>query len=218
VNTQREYDALNAYLKLLQNKGYSEAKLIQRQYLIQRLIPLIVELPQDGNSYRGAVDQLFNTLDQAEWAICIPVIRDYYSFWIKDIKAIAGMNQDKAFEADANAWKPDTSNLAELWASLDKVILTHVETQPLQTYESALRRRGADDCFINMCTKLVKFLLLGLRQAQHKQPNAYRKIIDANLSLFSNDESYHAYLNVGREFYYFWRGDGNGMLQIAMAA
>jgi hypothetical protein len=218
VNTQREYDALNAYLKLLQHKGYSEAKLIQRQYLIQRLIPFIEEIPQDGSCYRGAVDQLFNTLDQAEWAICIPVIRDYYSFWIKDIKAIAGMNQDKAFEADAKAWRPETRNLAELWDSLDEVTLTHVESKPLETYESALRRRGVDDYFIDTRKKLVKFLLLGLRDAPHKQPNAYRKIIDANLTLFSNDESYHTFLNVGREFYYFWKGDRNAMMQIAVAA
>lgn len=218
MSTQREHEALKAYLKLLQQKGFPETKLIQRQYIILRLIPYIENIPQDGGHYRAAVDKLFNVLDQAEWAICIPVIRDYFSFWVKDIKAIAGMNQDKAFEANPKDWQPETRDLEALWASLDQATLTHTEERPLETYEQALRNRGADDFFINSRKKLVKLLLLRLRDVPHKQPNAYRKVIDANLPLFKSEEAHHTFLNVGREFYYFWKGDVNAAQQLAMAA
>jgi hypothetical protein len=216
--TTREQDALKAYLNLLERKGVPEVKLIQRQYIILRLVPFIEHIELDGLHYREAVDQLFKKLDPAEWAICIPVIRDYFSFWVKDIKAIAGMNQDHAFEADAKEWKPETRDLNALWASLDKATLTNMEVKPLETYENALRSRGADDLFIDTRRKLAKLLLLRLRDVPHKQPNAYRKVIDANLPLFTTDETHHAFLNVGREFYYFWKGDGNAMQQLAMAA
>ncbi len=137
---------------------------------------------------------------------------------MKDIKAIAGMNQDHAFEANPTQWQPETRDLKALWESLDKVTLTNVEAKPLETYESALRSRGADDLFIDTRRKLAKLLLLRLRDVPHKQPNAYRKVIDANLPLFTTDEAHHTFLNVGREFYYFWKGDGNAMNQLAMAA
>jgi hypothetical protein len=218
MSNQREHDALKAYLKLLEHKGFPEAKLIQRQYIILRLIPFIEHIPQDGTTYRAAVDKLFNVLDHAEWAICIPVIRDYFSFWVKDIKAIAGMNQDKAFEANPKEWKPETRDLKALWESLDKATLTHYEVKPLETYENALRNRGADDFFIDTRKKIVKLLLLRLRDVPHKQPNAYRKVIDANLPLFTSDETHHTFLNVGREFYYFWKGDQNAAQQLALAA
>jgi hypothetical protein len=214
----REQDALKAYLKLLEQKGVPEAKLIQRQYVILRLIPYIEHIPADGAHYREAVDQLFNKLDHAEWAICIPVIRDYFSFWVKDIKAIVGMNQDKAFEANAKEWRPETRDLKELWESLDKATLSNVETKPLQDYEKALRSRGADESFVNSHRKLAKLLLLRLRDVPHKQPNAYRKVVDANLPLFTTDETHHTFLNVGREFYYFWKGDHLTMQSVAMAA
>ncbi len=214
----REQDALKAYLKLLEQKGVPEAKLIQRQYVILRLIPYIEHIPADGTHYRAAVDQLFNKLDHAEWAICIPVIRDYFSFWVKDIKAIVGMNQDKAFEANPKEWRPETRNLKELWESLDRVTLSNVESKPLQDYEKSLRSRGADDLFIDTRRKLAKLLLLRLRDVPHKQPNAYRKVVDANLPLFTTDETHHTFLNVGREFYYFWKGDHQAMQPVAMAA
>lgn len=222
MNNQREQDALKAYLNLMERKGVSETQLIQRQFIVIRLMPYIEHIPSDGTSYRAAVDKLFKELDEAEWAICIPVIRDYYSFWVKDIKAIAGMNQDHEFDANHKEWRPETRNLKELWETLDKVTLTNVEMTPLATYEKALRNRGADDLFIDTRRKLAKLLLLRLRDVPHKQPNAYRKVIDANLPLFTMNETHHTFLNVGREFYYFWRGDYSmgqqAFNQVAMAA
>lgn len=222
MNNPREQDALKAYLNLMERKGVSETQLIQRQFIVIRLMPYIEHIPSDGTSYRAAVDKLFKELDEAEWAICIPVIRDYFSFWVKDIKAIAGMSQDHEFDANHKEWRPETRNLKELWETLDKVTLTNVEMTPLATYEKALRNRGADDLFIDTRRKLAKLLLLRLRDVPHKQPNAYRKVIDANLPLFTMNETHHTFLNVGREFYYFWRGDyGMGQQafnQVAMAA
>lgn len=222
MNNQREQDALKAYLNLMERKGVSETQLIQRQFILIRLMPYIENIPSDGASYRAAVDKLFKELDEAEWAICIPVIRDYFSFWVKDIKAIAGMNQDHEFDGTRQEWRPETRNLKELWESLDKVTLTNVEMTPLVTYEKALRNRGADDLFIDTRRKLAKLLLLRLRDVPHKQPNAYRKVIDANLPLFTMSETHHTFLNVGREFYYFWRGDYSmaqqASNQVALAA
>ncbi len=68
--TTREQDALKAYLNLLERKGVPEVKLIQRQYIILRLIPFIEHIELDGLHYREAVDQLFKNWILQNGAIC----------------------------------------------------------------------------------------------------------------------------------------------------
>ncbi len=207
MNINREHVALSAYLNLLERKGFSKELLRQREVVILKLIPYIEKIHSDGFAFRSAVDELFKKLDKSQWAVSLPIIRDYFLFWIDDIKAIVAMNQDKAFEATPTEWKPVETDLKQMWNSLDEVILTATEKQPLDTYESVLRNHGADDFFVATCKKLVKLLLLMLRGAPHKQPLAYRKAVDANLALFTSEEAYNIFLKVGREFYYFWKGD-----------
>jgi hypothetical protein len=203
----REQDAYEAYLKLLAQKGIAKEDLLERKFVLLRLMLYIENIPTDGQFYRKAVDKVLKRMSNEELSKAIPVIRDYYSFWIKDIKAIAAMNQDHEFDADGHQWHPDTSDLKSLWKSLDKLTLTETEAQPLETYEYLLRSRGADDEFVSTRKKLAKLLLLRLRDVPHKQPNAYRKVIDANLAIFNAKEMHHTFLNVAREFYGFWRGN-----------
>jgi len=219
MNINREHVALNAYLNLLERKGFSKELLRQREVTILKLIPHIEKIHSDGVAFRGAVDEMFKKLDRSQWAICLPVIRDYFLFWINDIKAIVAMNQDKAFEANPTGWEPKERDLQKMWDSLDQLALTKSEAQPLETYESVLRNHGADDSFVDTCKKLVKLLLLMLRSAPHKQPLAYRKAVDANLALFTSEEAYNIFLKVGREFYYFWKGDfaAANQAQLALA-
>jgi hypothetical protein len=207
MDNQREQDALKAYLTLCHSKGVPETTLVQREFIILRLMNYISHIPLEGKQYRAAVDKFFSNLDEAEWAICIPVIRGFYSFWVKDIKAIAAMNQDHEFEPEHKEWQPETKDLKNIWDSLDRTSLTMNEVMPLQQYEVSLREKGCDDLFVDTRKKLAKMLLLRLRDVPHKQPNAYRKVIDANLKLFTTSETHQTFLKVARDFYAFWRGD-----------
>lgn len=214
MNQSREHIALKAYLRLLESKGAPKERLRQREVIILNLIPFVERLPTDGFLFREAVDDFFVMQDKADWAIYIPVIRDYFSFWMNDIKAIAAMNTDRNYDADVKEWKPVETNLEQLWESLDHAMLSPTELKPLQTYEEALRSRGADDSFVGLRTRFAKLLLLRLREAPHKQPSAYRQVVDANLPLFTIDEAHHMFLKVGREFYYFWKGDASASNQV----
>ncbi|MDO9206015.1 hypothetical protein [Methylotenera sp.] len=219
MNNNREHIALNAYLNLLERNGICKSLIRQRELVILKLVPYLEEIQSDGFSFRNAVDELFKQLDKSQWSTSLPVIRDYFSFWNNDIKAIVAMNQDHAFGVNPTEWKPIDADLKQIWNSLDEITLTISESQPLESYERALRKNGADDFFVVACKKLVKLLLLLLRSAPHKQPVAYRKALDANLTLFSSAEAYKVSLKVGREFYYFWKGDSRApsLMQPALA-
>lgn len=209
MSGSREHVALSAYLNLLERKGFTKAELRQREVIILKLIPWIEKIHCDGNAFRDAVDQLFKSLDKSLWFSYLPVIREFFSFWIDDIKAIVAMNQDNAFGANLVKWKPVETELKDLWNSLDKHTLTHSEMQPLEEYEKVLRSNGVEEFVVTACKKLAKLLLILLRNAPHKQPVAYRHALDANLTLFSSNEAYKVTLKVGREFYYFWKSQVN---------
>jgi hypothetical protein len=209
MKINREHAALKAYLNLLERKGVSKVMLREREVIVLKLIPYLETVESDGNAFRNAVDQLFNKQEKSQCANFLPVLRDYFSFWINDIKAIVAMNQDNAFEAFSSTASPLNVDLIHMWRSLDEINLTALETQPLETYEDVLRSKGADDSFVAACKKLVKLLLLMLRSTPRKQPVAYRKVVDANLKLFTTEEAYNMFLKVGREFYYFWKDDLN---------
>jgi hypothetical protein len=219
MSSNREHVALSAYLNLLQRKGFSKAELRQREVIILKLIPWVEIIHCDGFAFREAVDQLFKNIDKSLWLSYLVVIREYFSFWIDDIKAIVAMNQDNTFGVNPVGWKPKEMELKELWNSLDAHNLTELEMQPLDNYENELRKNGVDDFFLNACKKLLKLLLILLRNSPHKQPVAYRQALDANLTLFTSDEANKVTLKAGREFYYFWKGDVNAssMVQPALA-
>jgi hypothetical protein len=215
MNINREHVALSAYLNLLERKGFSKEQLRQREVIVLKLFPYIEQINSDGLAFRSAVDEMFAKLDKSQWSTCLPVIRDYFLFWINDIKAIVAMNQDKAFDVTPVDWQPVEMDLTQMWNSLDEAALTASEAKPLETYESVLRNHGADDSFLETCKKIVKLILLMLRGAPHKQPMAYRKAVDANMAFFTAEEV-NIFLKVGREFYYFWKGDSNAPNQVQM--
>lgn len=221
MTMKREEDALKAYTTILSQKGVGAKALIQREFVVMRLMSFLEDIPADGQHYRTAVDAFVASIDTSEVAYVLPVIREYFSFWVKDIKAIAGMSQDRAFETEASAWEPTKHHLHAMWSALGQIPLVLSEQTLLNQFLNGLRSRGADKVFIESRGKLAKFLLLGLREVPHKQPNAYRKVVDAHLSLFSNALNdadvaadyvepvftQQAFLAVAREFYYVWKGD-----------
>lgn len=207
MTENREQEALSAYLKLLENKGATSATLKQREAFLLKLAPAVTGITNDGFHYREAVENLLDTIDKAEWPFCLSVAREYFPFWTKDIKAIAALNADAAFDSGPVQWQPLDCNLKTLWGMLDKEQFNVVETWPLKAYTLALRQEGAAQSFVDTRVKLVKLLLVRLRDAPDKNHKIYRIAVDATIPLFDLKETRRLFLSVVREFYYFWIGD-----------
>lgn len=216
MTENREQEALNAYLRLLQNKGANEASLEPRRRFLHRLIPMIVGKPSDGLVYRDAVEMLLEVTDKAEWPFYLPVAREYFPFWIKDIKAIAALNADAAFDPEPLKWQPLEANLRTLWDMLDKEQFGVTEKWPLKAYMHALRNEGASQSLVDTRVKLVKLLLVRLKDAPEKNHKIYRTAVDFSVPLFNMKDTRRLFLAVVREFYYFWIGDPDAADYILM--
>jgi len=203
----REEEAQKAYVKLLTGQGVSERVLVQREFIIIRVSAFLKDIPCDGSHYRHAVDRFIASIDPAEIPSILPVIREFFSFWVRDIKAIAAMSQAKVFNGSTPVAMVTQDELFKHWYDLDKTVMTLHETQVMDAFEQVTLVRGFEPAVFKERMRMAKCLLLSLRHISHKQSHSYRQMVDRNLPLFNALGSQHTFLSVCREFYYFWRGD-----------
>lgn len=203
----KDQDALDAYLCLLAGKGAGEQALQQRREVVSQLIPLLQTLPSSDNLYRDAVEAMMVETDKSVWPIFLNVVREYYHFWVNDIKMIAAMHAGDGFDIAPIAVVTEDSNLKALWARLDGENFGVSEKWTLKAYSAALRDEGADKSVVETRCKLVKLLLVHLRGLTEKNARSFRTAVNATLPLFDLRETRLLFLIVVREFYYFWIGD-----------
>lgn len=207
MEMSREEEAQKAYVKLLTGQGVSQRMLIQREFTIIRLSAFLKDIPCAGSEYRQAVDRFIASIDPAEIPMVLPVVREFFSFWVRDIKAIAAMSQAKVFNGNVPFATTTQDELFKHWYDLDKTMMSTSEKSILEAFLSASEHKGFDPAAFKERMRMAKYLLVSLRQVPYKQSHSYRQMVDRNLPLFNAIGTQHAFLSVSREFYYFWRGD-----------
>jgi hypothetical protein len=214
---QREQAALEAYLKLMRNKGATEENLAKRASFIRLMFPLLNGQPLDGAIYREAIDEAMSQRPREEWPFFLALSREYFYFWINDLKSIAALHSNGEYEVEPLSGVVHTDeSLKQAWKRLDTERFEVYETWPLQAYRAALREEGADKSVVETREKLVKLLLLDLRNVSEKNGRTYRVAVDSLLVIFKMPETRRLFLTVVREFYYFWIGDPEAASRIVL--
>lgn len=216
ANTDREFIALNAYLNLMSNKGAESANLDRRKEFLLRLIPLLAEQMQHPELFRKHVDRALLGTEKTHWPFLNNVALEYYRFWVNDIKAIAALHASGGYGVAPVVAPVPTEDLKTLWNRLDKEQFSVTEKWPLNAYAAALRHEGAEPGVVETRTRLVKLLLLRLREVDDRESDHYRVAAHALIPLFEMKDTRDMYLRVVREFYYFWIGDPDATKYIVM--
>jgi hypothetical protein len=207
MNMTREKEAVNAYLKLLQAKGATSSLLHRRSSFLDKLSLTLAGIRLDGNEYRIAVENIMEAVPSDDWHENLTAAREFYPFWVKDIKAIATLSLNSGFEITPTEWKPDLVSLKSLTGSLLTEKFDTCENWPLKAYTQALRQEGADLALVDTRVKLAKIILIRLRSAPEKNGTTYRTAVDLTLPLFTIKQNRRLFLVVVREFYQFWCGN-----------
>jgi hypothetical protein len=207
MNKTREKEAINAYLRLLQVKGAGSSLLHKRSSFLDKLSVSLAGLALDGNEYRLAVESIMDAAPSDDWHQCLTAAREFYPFWVKDIKTIATLSLNSGFEINPIEWKPNLVSLKSLTDSLVTEKFDTSENWPLKAYTQALRQEGADLALVDTRVKLAKIILIRLRSAPEKSGTAYRTAVDLTLPLFTIKQNRRLFLVVVREFYHFWSGN-----------
>lgn len=205
--TDREKEAANAYLTFLQNKGASSGMLYLRSKFLDTFILKLAEKPLNRKEFAHTLECMLENMPQDDKHHALMTAREFFPFWMGDIKAIAMFEEYYAFSASDNKWQPKQVTLHELTQALESTVLTDEESQPLNIYLQAIIRLGANRSVVQTRSKLVKMILLRLREAPVINHATYRIAVDLTLPLFEKAEIKKIYLSVVREFYYFWIND-----------
>ena len=207
MDLTRENEAINAYLKLLEVKGAEAGVLHKHALFLDKLSTYLVDKQLDGSDYREAIEDVMETMPADEWHTSLTTAREFYAFWVKDIKAIAAFNLHSGFDIQPVSWRPIPTSLQALWKSLEIEKFGTSENWPLKAYTQALRYEGAEQSLVDTRLSLAKIILIRLRDAPHKDHKSYRTAVDLTLPLFNIKQNRRLFLVVVREFYHFWTGN-----------
>ncbi len=214
---EREQKALDAYLKLIGSKGATAGNLERRRALLELALPALGGEPADGAAYRQIIDEVLLQVAREDWPFFLAVTREYYYFWMDDFKAIAALSTSGGFVMEAAAaYIHNEESFKQIWQRLDNEKFGVAEMWPLKAYRAALREGGAEKSVVDTREKLVKLLLIELRDVEEKSGKNYRAAVDALQPLFIMKETRQLFLAVVREFFYFWIGDPEASAHIVL--
>lgn len=204
---EREQQALEVYLKLLKSKGFGPNTFAPRVEFLNHLMPLLADKPRVGAEYRKVVETLMDSVTEEDWPESLVVAREYFPFWINDLKAVTLLSKAVTEDALPIDWKPIHVELSHLWNTVDQEKFGTAEAWALKAYTKALRNENAEQSLIDTRLKLVKILLVRIKDAPVKDNKAFRIAVDATLPLFELKKNRRLFLAVVREFFHFWSGN-----------
>ncbi|WP_374356971.1 hypothetical protein [Chitinimonas sp.] len=214
--------ALTAYLSLLKGKGAATSLLTRRKHILRHLLSTLEAQSDqfrhnDDAGYRHAVDSTITKFPDEQQFEIISAAREFYPFWIGDMKTIARLNAADALALD-HAPVDVRGSLIDMFERMDADPWSHTEQVCLVEYLKRLNSQSQPDAVVDIRERLLQLLLFVIRNAE-PTPTAYRAGVDAMLTLFAKEDARRLFVDVAREFFYFWNGFHQGQAeQIARAA
>ena len=203
----REQQALEVYIKLLTGKGFGPDTFVPRINFLNKFMPLLANKNLNGNGYRIAIEDLMDSVAEDDWPESLVIAREYYPFWLNDLKAVAQLNKNTIADTLPIDWQPKHVALSALWHTVDAEKFDTTDSWALKGYTKALRFENAEQTLIDTRLKLAKIMLVRLRDAPNKSNKVYRTTVDATLPLFEVKKNRRLFLVVVREFFHFWAGN-----------
>lgn len=200
----KDVEALNAYLHFLRSKGVVHTSLAQRVAFLNTLIAGLAAKPYDRVAYASALNGIMKKTRDHSWHFHMQIAREFYPFWMQDIKAIAVLSESYVVDKDAVTWSPLPTSLKALSAMLDQITFSELESMQLERYLNGMRQQSLTKDVIVVNLKLAKIILIRLRDAPQKNGALYRVAVDMTLPLFRLKNSRQQFLNVVREFFNYW--------------
>jgi|GEM_PF-2591056 len=194
-------EALDAYLRLIQRQGASTQVVSERRQLLERLTPLLVGLARNAQSFRRMVDRFIADCPVDDRVTALTCAREFYYFWLSDVKKLVEITARSGFT---------TRNVRlEMASSLD-ALLERMHLQgftdfppSLEIYLGKLFEDGMSDADIlerEMLLKAMLFLLAG----QPYRPDSFRIVVDAMLLHLNDRQNQKAFVQLAREYFYYW--------------
>jgi hypothetical protein len=222
LDTQQADTALTAYLSLLKSKGAATSLVTRRKHILRHVLSALdgqgIQFEHDDDAgYRHAVDFTITKFPDEQQVEIISAAREFYPFWIGDLKTIARLNAANALALE-HAQVDVRGSLVEMFERMDADPWSRAEQPCLVEYIKRLNSQNQSDAVVDIRDRLLQLLLYVIRHAD-PTPTTYRAGVDAMLTLFTKEDGRRLFVDLAREFFYFWNGFHHGEFdEIARAA
>jgi len=201
---QHEEKTVSAYIKFLQGKNVSADALAIRTKFIKKL-SIFLKGKSGRDEYGEALQTVLGIEHNIERNQQMNIAREYFPFWMDDIKLIAAMSESYGYDLSATKFKPMPKPLE--WTNIEVLNsekLDERESALLSQYLMGLQKQNLMKDAIDAKMKLVKVVLLRLRDIPIKNNLAYRMAVEVTLPLFNLEDLKQKFLQAVREFFYIW--------------
>ena len=204
ADKKREEDAVDAYVKFLHGKGIGKEVIAQRSKFLKKLT-IFLKGKSTKSEFGIALQTVLGFDNNSERHHLLNIAREFFPFWMSEIKLIAAMSESYGYDLSKINFKP----LPELlnWPTIDELAAGKFKTYELlllYRYKEIQQKQKVAENEIDAKLKLVKILLLRLRDLTVKNNLAYRMAVDVTLPLFVTSEIKKLFVQIVREFFYLW--------------
>jgi len=204
MKQERQEKAINAYVKFLEKKAVDKEAVNTRTKFIEKLVVLLEDC-FDREGYSRALQSMLKIEEHVDRQQQLNYAREFYPFWIGDIKSIARISESYGVDLSSTKFKSLPPSLA--WPEIDalnKESLSPQENILIRDYSINLQKQSLKQEDLQAKVKLAKVILLRLRDIPIKNNVAYRMAVDVTLPLFNLEEIKQRFLEAIREFFYIW--------------
>ncbi|MFC4158090.1 hypothetical protein [Chitinimonas lacunae] len=219
-------EALERYLQDARQKGVPTKQLTMARHYLRHLLTALKEETPDRHGYRRATEEVARIFPQREF---LDAVREFFPYWAGEPPPRPSAEPSSATPPSpatpaAAANPPVTvtrlsppspslgSGLADSLQRMEidpwaKATVAGLERQLLQfrslhRYGEALRKLGLDEKNSLLRMRLIKLLLFTIRDAP-QNTESYRGGVDKVLAMIPNQEHWHVFVGLAREFFHF---------------
>jgi len=200
VDAAKEQKALSAYAKFLQGRHVSSEAIALRVKFLEELA-ILLQGKSTREEYGKALETALKVEGNIERHQQLNIAREFFPFWIDDVKMIARMSETYGFDLSISQLRPlPTLSVDEL----NNHKLDANEEDLLSRYAKYMKEQNLADDLVQARLRLAKLVLLRLRDIPIKNNVSYRMAVEATLPLFNVDDIRQRFLLAIREFFYIW--------------
>ncbi len=211
------FDALRAYLNLLEKNIAKRGDVSRKEHFARMLIAKMQDDMVDPVSYRVAVNSLLDALPLEYKGDAVSVAREFFPFLVSDIKSVAAMMQSGSYRGFTTGNSVVSDNdikcIDRLIGQSEGQMLSQRQSELHGKYLACLAKLGMEEGVAVIRGKMSR-LLLYLTCNQMVTHVLYRSAIDDVLPQLSSEKTQQYFLLVAREFYYFLTADPNAPAMI----
>jgi hypothetical protein len=200
MDTAKEEKALSAYIKFLQGKNVSSEAIALRAKFLEKLT-ILLQGKSTREEYGSALETALKVEGNIERHQQLNIAREFFPFWIGDVKMIARMSETYGYDLSISQLKPLPAISVE---ELNNYKLDGNEADLLNRYAELMKEQNQSEDVVQARLRLAKLVLLRLRDIPIKNNVSYRMAVEVTLPLFNVDDIRQRFLLAVREFFYIW--------------